>query len=282
MCEPHAAGEWRDSPSKSCAHDHQNATASTTRMSAEKATITRPSHSQSSAISPISPPNSPPRPCCGFQPLQHQSMDVLASQLGSSSLDHYQHDSSLSSARLPTAALSPVSLPDDECVDFHSLLSQQDSGSMELDAEDDDNLALENGQDSPSSSSKASAPPSTITIDPAALLEAPRLVSRTIYRPSPNGGFEVDEGYCEDDDDFSWLQPPVSLRSAGTPDGIRKRYELGFRRSADAASRCRNTIHSVPRMRRRDKKKSRHAQSAGSSSKDRSDSKVLRTVTSTQ
>ncbi|KAM0552543.1 hypothetical protein ACHAPJ_007871 [Fusarium lateritium] len=209
-------------------------------------------------------------------------MDVLASQLGSSSLDHYQYDSSLSSAPLTAAALSPVSLPDDECVNVQSLLTQQDSGSMELDAEGDNSATPENRQNSPNSSSKALAPPSSIIIDPAALLEAPRPISRTIYRPSPNGGFEVDEGYCEDDDDFSWLQPPLSLRSAGTPDGIRKRYELGFRRSADAASRCRNTIHSVPRMRRRDKKKGRHAQPTGSSSKDRSDSKAPQMVTSTQ
>ncbi|KAJ4265611.1 hypothetical protein NW762_004905 [Fusarium torreyae] len=251
-------------------------------MSAEKATTTRPNHSKSPVISPISPPNSPPTPCCGFEPFKHQSMDVLASQLGNSSLDHYQYNSSLSSASLPAAALSPVSLPDDECVNVQSLLGQQDSGSMELDAEDDNSAAPKNRQDSPSSSSKALVPPSTTIIDPAALLEAPTPVSGTIYRPSPNGGFEVDEGYCEDDDDFSWLQPPVSLRSAGTPDGIRKRYELGFRRSADAASRCRNTIHSVPRMRRRDKKKSRHAQSAGGSSKDRSGSKAPQMIASMQ
>ncbi|KAI1053845.1 hypothetical protein LB507_007170 [Fusarium sp. FIESC RH6] len=121
-----------------------------------------------------------------------------------------------------------------------------------------------------------------IAVDPTALAEAPGTITTSMYRPNAFGGFEVDEGYCEDEDDFSWLPSVGSLRAASTPDGIKKRYDLGYRRSVDAASRCRNTIHSVPRMRRRDKKRSKHSQSGASSIRGRSDSQASSMIISAQ
>ncbi|KAF5017548.1 hypothetical protein F66182_10510 [Fusarium sp. NRRL 66182] len=288
MCEPHTAGDWRDSPLKSHTRDpqHFGTAGSTAAMSPEEATTTRPSHSKSRIISPISPPSSPPTTCHGFQPLQPQSIDVLASKLGSSSLSQYHRGST---AQLPAAALSPVSLPDDEFGHVQSLLSQHDSGSMEVDGRDDNRIVtapnttvLENRQYSISSASKAFNVPPPIVVDPSALVEVPRTVSKKTYRSITTGALEVDEGYCEDEENLSWLQAPVSLRSAGMPDGIKKRYDLGYRRSADAASRCRNTIHSVPRMRRRDKKKSRQPQSIVASGMGLSDVKGSQMVTWTQ
>ncbi|RGP58145.1 hypothetical protein FSPOR_11916 [Fusarium sporotrichioides] len=236
-------------------------------MSSEKATTTH---------SPLSPPGSP-----SSTQIQPQSIDILASQLGSSSLSQYHHDSSPSTINLSESALSPISLPDDDVVNVSSMLPQYHSRLMEIDAGHDSNMdTLQNNSTSekqtvPTTSINTPFPPfSPIAVDPAALAEAPATITRSTYRPNAFGGFEVDEGYCEDDDDFSWLPSVASLRAASTPDGVKKRYELGYRRSVDAASRCRNTIHSVPRMRRRDKKRSKHSQSAAGSLRSRSDSQA--------
>ncbi|KAF4454340.1 hypothetical protein F53441_3156 [Fusarium austroafricanum] len=294
MCEPHAAHQWRDSPPKAPQHDLEqdiNATASpspaTTIMHPENVTLIR---------QPLSPPSSPPAstsipaPALGFQPFPPHSIDVLASQLGSSSLDHFSYNSPLPTTCLPETALSPISLPDDGYGNTQSVLSRQGSGSMEIDPDNDSNTvisrntpATEKQEDLECPINRPFNPFMPIAVDPIALAEAPD-VSRSLCRPNTNGGFEVDEGYCEDDDDFSWLQPLVPRRTAGTPNGIKKRYELGYRRSADAARRCRNTIHSVPRMRRRDKKRSRQSQphSTASSVRDRSDSQASQMVVSTQ
>ncbi|KAL4725385.1 hypothetical protein ACLX1H_007532 [Fusarium chlamydosporum] len=240
-------------------------------MSSEKATSSQP---------PLSPPGSPPTSHATSQ-FQPQLIDVLASQLGSSSLSQLRHDSYLSTTRLPEAALSPISLPDDDCINISSVLIQHSATSMEIDAHHGNNMVT--SQNSPASeqltnpttstsTSFASFPP--IAVDPSALAEAPGSTTPSLYRPNAFGGFEVDEGYCEENDDFSWLPSALPLRAASTPDGVKKRYELGYRRSVDAASRCRNTIHSVPRMRRRDKKRSKHSQSAASSVRGRSDSRA--------
>ncbi|SPJ90451.1 uncharacterized protein FTOL_13332 [Fusarium torulosum] len=233
----------------------------------------------------ISPPNSPSASssASAFQPIQSQSIDVLASQLGSSSLDHYRYNSYSSTTTFPEAALSPISLPDEDCVTVQSMLSQHGLGSMEIDA-DYDNITMmsQNTSEDPICSMNVPFNPPSIAVDLTALAEDPGHVSRSMCRPNLNGGFEVDEGYCEDDDDFSWLQPLAPRRAAGTSDGIQKRYDLGYRRSADAASRCRNTIHSVPRMRRRDKKKNRSSHSAASSVRSRSDSLASQLVVATR
>ncbi|KAF5530762.1 hypothetical protein FNAPI_13482 [Fusarium napiforme] len=298
MCEPHTGNQWRDSPSEAPQHQHQqdiNITAScpsaTTIMTPGNARIVR---------QPLSPPNSPPASslisslasgCQSTRPLQSQSIDVLASQLGSSSLEHFHYDSSRSTTRLPETALSPISLPDDDYINAQSILNHQGSDPMELDPHKDmktsksRNCHPRNAQeDFTCAHDGPFSPFMPIIVDPTTLSEGLGDASRSSYRPNAYGGFQVDEGYCEDDDDFSWLQPLVPRRTTGTPDGIKKRYELGYRRSADAASRCRNTIHSVPRMRRRDKKRSRHSQthSAATSVRGRSDSQASQMAISTQ
>lgn len=78
---------------------------------------------------------------------------------------------------------------------------------------------------------------------------------------------EVDEGYVENQDDFSWLESVVSLRSSRSPSGVTKRFGLRFRSSADAACRDNNLVHSLPRMRRREKSSRAHSSSAGETSK---------------
>ncbi|KAM5372036.1 hypothetical protein ACJZ2D_007792 [Fusarium nematophilum] len=286
MCEPHSAGGWSDSPSKAPPHDEQPS-APSTRIAADKAKIIRPDPS-TSIISPISPPSSPPTPYHAFQPLR--PVDVLASQLRKYSLEHYrQYDSTLgaSPTSQQSAALSPASLPDDDFVNVQSLVSGHGSPSADIDIDVDmganDDLVgpeksahLEIQGASVSSSSRAITPSSRISslirsspiavdpaVDPTALLEARSHGSRTVYRPDFDDlsqSLEVDEGYCEDDDDFAWLESAISLRAAGTPGGITKRYGLRYRTSAEAASRCSNSIHSVPRMRRRDKKRRKQSQ----------------------
>ncbi|KAL6921967.1 hypothetical protein ACHAP8_003435 [Fusarium lateritium] len=233
-------------------------------MSSEKATSTH---------SPLSPPGSP-----STKKIQPQSIDVLASQLGSSSLSQYNHDNH--TPNIPESALSPISLPDDDVVNVSSMLSQYPR-SMEIDADHDSNMATFQNNSTPekqtiptTSINTPFAPLSPIAVDPTALAEVPANIATSMYTPNAFGGFEVDEGYCEDDDDFSWLPSVASLRAASTPDGVKKRYDLGYRRSVDAASRCRNTIHSVPRMRRRDKKRSKHSQSTAGSLRSRSDSQA--------
>jgi len=283
MWEPHKARQRRDSPAKALQPQQQSNTASTsttdTAMTSEKA---------ASIQSPLSPPGSPPSSSSNSQ-FQHQSIDVLASQLGSSSLSQYHHDSSPSTTRLPESALSPISLPDNDCVNVSSILTHHNSGSMEIDADDNSNMPT--SQNASTSEKQTISTDSIgmpyasfapIAVDPTALAEAPGTITRSLYRPNAFGGFEVDEGYCEDEDDFSWLPSAVSLRAASTPDGIKKRYDLGYRRSVDAASRCRNTIHSVPRMRRRDKKRSKYSQSGASSIRGRSDSQASSMIISTQ
>ncbi|KAF4991204.1 hypothetical protein FGRMN_7966 [Fusarium graminum] len=225
----------------------------------------------------ISPPSSPPTSssCSAFQAVQSQSIDVLASQLGSSSLDNYHYKTCTPTTSLPEAALSPISLPDEDCVTAQSILSHHGSASMEIDANYSHVTVI--AQDISEYSIGSTDMPSNtlpIAVDPTALGEIPWDVSKSICRPHLSGGFEVDEGYCEDDDDFSWLPSLMTRRAAGATDGVKKRYDLGYRRSADAASRCRNTIHSAPRMRRRDKKQSRHSQSSASSMRSRSDSQA--------
>ncbi|KAM0415038.1 hypothetical protein ACHAPD_006223 [Fusarium lateritium] len=234
------------------------------------------SEKATSTHSPLSPPGSP-----STKTIQPQSIDVLASQLGSSSLSQYNHDNhTLSTVNIPESALSPISLPDGDVVNVSSMLSQYPR-SMEIDVDRDSNMAALQNNSTPekqtipaTSINTPFTPLPPIAVDPTALAEVPANTVTSMYTPNAFGGFEVDEGYCEDDDDFSWLPSVASLRAASTPDGVKKRYDLGYRRSVDAASRCRNTIHSVPRMRRRDKKRSKHSQSAAGSLRSRSDSQA--------
>ncbi|KAF4345460.1 hypothetical protein FBEOM_569 [Fusarium beomiforme] len=297
MREPRTENQWRDSPEATQLHHKKDIKITASRTST---TTIMSLKSASSARQPLSPPNSPPASSsisssasefkC-IQPLQPQSIDVLASRLGSSTLEHFRCDSSRSTTRLPETGLSPISLPDDDCVNVQSMIGYRGLNSMEIDpyhevkAAKSHSLSSTKAQDDRACA--LSGPLNSflpIAVDPTALAEASGDSSRSVYRSTTTGGFEVDEGYCEDEPDFSCLQPLVPRRTTGTPDGIKKRYELGYRRSADAASRCRNTIHSVPRMRRRDKKRNRQSQphSTANSVRGRSDSQVPQMVISTQ
>ncbi|KAM6528509.1 hypothetical protein FALCPG4_009487 [Fusarium falciforme] len=299
MCEPHLAGEWRDSPSKAPAHKEQLNTSSTTRMAAEQAAII-PTDSASSLTSPISPPSSPPSASChAFQPTRAQPMDMLASQLRKQSLEQYHSGPNAGFSQPPVAALSPSSLPDDDFVNVQSAIRQRGSVSMDVDVEDASVAATSTtraeGQEDfifPSSRAQDSSSiissmvhTSPIAVNPTAYLEARNHGSRTTYGPDFNdysGSLEVDEGYCEEEDDFSWLESAVSLRSAGIPTGITKRYGLRYRTSAEAASRCSNAIHSLPRMRRRDKRRKRQPRSTEASAAESLGASASKMVASVQ
>ncbi|KAJ3463064.1 hypothetical protein MRS44_007850 [Fusarium solani] len=254
-------------------------------MAAEQAAII-PTDSASSLTSPISPPSSPPSASChAFQPARAQPMDMLASQLRKQSLEH----------RRPI----PSSLPDDDFVNVQSAIRQRGSVSMDVDVEDAsvattsttraeglEGLIFPNSRAQDSSSVISSmVHASPIAVNPTAYLEARNHGSRTIYSPNFNdysGSLEVDEGYCEEEDDFSWLESAVSLRSAGMTAGITKRYGLRYRTSAEAASRCSNAIHSLPRMRRRDKRRRRQPRSTEASAAESLGASASKMVASVQ
>ncbi|RSL96813.1 hypothetical protein CDV31_013322 [Fusarium ambrosium] len=268
-------------------------------MAAEKAAII-PTDSASSLTSPISPPNSPPSASCNaFQPIRTQPIDMLASQLRKQSLEQYHCSPNSGLSQPPIAALSPSSLPDDDFVNVQSAIRQRGSVSMDVDVQDasvtatsttraegqgDLILPSSRAQDSSSVvSSMVHASP--IAVNPTAYLEARSHGSHTMYGPdfddfSPS--LEVDEGYCEEDDDFSWLESAVSLRSAGMTAGITKRYGLRYRTSAEAASRCTNAIHSLPRMRRRDKRRRRQPRSTEASTAESLGASASKMVASVQ
>ncbi|KAM0420876.1 hypothetical protein ACHAPT_011406 [Fusarium lateritium] len=209
-------------------------------------------------------------------------MDMLTSQLRKQSLEQYHYGPNTGLSQPPVAALSPSSLPDDDFVNVRSVICQRGSVSMDIDVEDDaavptsttrpegqEGLICPSSQGVGSSSGVSSLMhTSPIAVDPTAYLEARSPGSRTLYGPDFDDysrSVEVDEGYCEDEDDFSWLESAVSLRSAGMTAGITKRYGLRYRTSAEAASRCSNAIHSLPRMRRRDKRRRRQPRSTEAS-----------------
>ncbi|CEI67088.1 unnamed protein product [Fusarium venenatum] len=179
------------------------------------------SEKATSTHSPLSPPGSP-----STKTIQPQSIDVLASQLGSSSLSQYNHDNhTLSTVNIPESALSPISLPDGDVVNVSSMLSQYPR-SMEIDVDRDSNMAALQNNSTPekqtipaTSINTPFTPLPPIAVDPTALAEVPANTVTSMYTPNAFGGFEVDEGYCEDDDDFSWLPSVASLRAASTPDG---------------------------------------------------------------
>ncbi|RTE69008.1 hypothetical protein BHE90_016611 [Fusarium euwallaceae] len=273
-------------------------------MAAEKAAIIS-TDSASSLTSPISPPNSPPSASCNaFQPIRTQPIDMLASQLRKQSLEQYHCSPNSGFSQPPIAALSPSSLPDDDFVNVQSAIRQRGSVSMDVDVQDasvtatsttraegqgDLILPSSRAQDSSSVvSSMVNASPIAVNptaVNPTAYLEARSHGSHTMYGPdfddfSPS--LEVDEGYCEEDDDFSWLESAVSLRSAGMTAGITKRYGLRYRTSAEAASRCTNAIHSLPRMRRRDKRRRRQPRSTEASTAESLGASASKMVASVQ
>ncbi|KAF4967847.1 hypothetical protein FZEAL_10474 [Fusarium zealandicum] len=264
-------------------------------MATETTTFVR-SDPANSMKSPISPPNSPPTSCHQFQTLRPQSIDMLAFQLGEYSLEQYHYDSNLGISQ-PTVALSPASLPDDDFANGRSSPSQHGSASMDIDVEHgtmfpENGIYLESQGASVSSSNRVLTPStgcssrvhaSPIAADPT-VLEAQSHISHTMYGPtfdSLPSNLDFDEGYCEEEDDFAWLEAAVSLRSAGTPGGIKKRYGLRYRTSAEAASLCSNAIHSMPRMRRRDKKKRKQPKLPDDSVAEGSGSSVSKAVAST-
>lgn len=281
MCEPHLAGEWRGPPSKAPTHKQQLNTSSTTRMAAEQA-ANIPPDSANSLASPISPQNSPSASCRAYQPTRAQPMDMLASQLRKQSLEQYHCGPNTRFPQPPVAALPLPSLPDANFVTAQWAIRQRGSVSMDIDVEDaaagptsttraegQEGFIFRSSRAQDSSTVISSlVQTSPITVNPAAYLEAQTHGSRTIYGPGfddDSPSLEVDEGYCEAEDDFSWLESAVSLRSAGMTSGITKRYGLRYRTSAEAASRCSNAIHSLPRMRRRDKRRRRQPRSTEAS-----------------
>ncbi|KAH7149314.1 hypothetical protein B0J13DRAFT_621196 [Dactylonectria estremocensis] len=251
-------------------------------MSLDAAT-TRPSDVASSMASPISLPTSPPlSPCINLQSTQHRQVDMLAYRLRHQSLMQ-QSLSSGSNRPLPSASLSPTSLPDDDLPPYGVASRYHDSMVMEVDDDAADEgltvpVVLTHGEHQtyqrglgimvPASISGYSniGQPSLLTPNfPPDLSAQNEKTGPALSRSDSDlicPELEVDEGYCEDEDDFSWLESIVSLRNSSSNDtnspsaaGIKKRYGLRYRSSSEAATRCSNAVHSIPRMRRRDKKR---------------------------
>lgn len=206
---------------------------------------------------PISPPHSP-RPHSHLQPIE-----FLVNQLRKQSLK--QQAEAAAERSEPAAALSPQSLPDD---DFPSLPADHNDMSMDIDAchEETRRLMRSSGQgrlasasldkilDMISSGDQCNIHPSPgsstpLIADPDPELFYPSVSDHDLDDLPP---LEVDEGFC-DEDDMSWLDSCVSLRTASGPGGVTKHYGLRYRTSAEVASRCSNLVHNIPRMRRRDK-----------------------------
>ncbi|KAF7532292.1 hypothetical protein G7Z17_g13657 [Cylindrodendrum hubeiense] len=202
---------------------------------------------------------------------------MLAYRLRNQSLMQ-QSLKSISDQPSPSAALSPTSIADDDFSPSRDLSCHSDPMAMEIDdAEDDlvvpiipnrnERRAYRKGLGimvpTPSGFSSIIQPSPTAINSAAASNSQAKSTGPTLYGPALDlvcPELEVDEGYCEDEDDFTWLESSVSLRDVSpndisSPSGIKKRYGLRYRSSSEAATRCSNAVHSVPRMRRRDKKR---------------------------
>lgn len=64
---------------------------------------------------------------------------------------------------------------------------------------------------------------------------------------------EADEGYCDGNDDMSWLVDAANM--SGVSRTVRSNGVLKFRTSTEAALQCSMVVHKNPRMRRRRQKK---------------------------
>ncbi|KAK7415367.1 hypothetical protein QQX98_005906 [Neonectria punicea] len=200
---------------------------------------------------------------------------MLAHRLRNQSITR-QSPGFTSSHHNPSAALSPASLPDDN--EFLNSMAMDIDEEIDRTEDDTTEPTIPNRNQHrtsrkglgitvptpPSGLENGVIQPSPSATDPAAVIRAQAESSGpTLYGPEYDlvcPELEVDEGYCEEEDDFSWLESVVSLRdvsslNSATPEGIKKRYGLRYRTSTEAATRCTNAVHSVPRMRRRDKKR---------------------------
>ncbi|KAH6899892.1 hypothetical protein B0T10DRAFT_452424 [Thelonectria olida] len=223
--------------------------------------------------SPISPPTSPSfSSSTTLRPPQQHPIDVLAYRLRNQSLVPRSR-SPLQTPLNPASALSPTSMPDDDVVPSPILPGA--SMAMEVDA-DEDAMTIptihrpcsrppRNGlgimAPTPPSGSSSINHPSPSAAPRSPILEPKEEnANQPIYEPQYGlmcTEIEADEGYCEAEDDFSWIDSVVSMTRPMASGDYKARYGLDFRTSREAASRCKNAIHSVPRMRRRDKKQRR-------------------------
>lgn len=282
MREAHSNGGRGHSPSGASTHNQQHlnpqptSTATTNIVSLDNASACPPDLA-ACITSPISPPTSPPPSCLNLESFQHP-VEMLAYRLRNQSFMQQSLNSTPVHAN-PSAALSPTSISDDDFLPRRDLSCHDDSMAMEIDdAEDDPTIpiipnrnerrAYRKGLGIIVSSRPSESPsfiqPSPTAINPPADIKAQaRSTNSTLYGPSLDlvcPELEVDEGYCEEEEDFSWLEPishlrDVSPNDTSSPAGIRKRYGLRYRSSTEAATRCSNAVHSVPRMRRRDKRR---------------------------
>ncbi|CEJ82528.1 hypothetical protein VHEMI02587 [[Torrubiella] hemipterigena] len=99
--------------------------------------------------------------------------------------------------------------------------------------------------------------PSPSVYNPRASLPAPPPVTR---HTCPI--LEADEGYCEGEDDFSWLESQAE--TIGLPNSLRKRGILRYQSSQDAALRSANLVRNQTRMRKRRLKRRESRSYAGS------------------
>ncbi|KAJ0133191.1 hypothetical protein CTA2_2614 [Colletotrichum tanaceti] len=71
---------------------------------------------------------------------------------------------------------------------------------------------------------------------------------------SSTNGLEVDEGFCDDDEELAFMQRALAVdkdKLIGMSGALRKFGPLRFRGSVETALRCQNVVRQRPRMRRR-------------------------------
>ncbi|KAI5462430.1 hypothetical protein BGZ63DRAFT_213991 [Mariannaea sp. PMI_226] len=278
MREPCSDGGRGDSSSEIFSQHHYLSTHSISSIPTCDSSDTPESDDRTSAAacanSPISPPTSPyPSPCLDSQSTQNQPLDLLAFRFRNQLLIPRKRittpNPSDAAAVAPAASLFPHS----PVVPSPLRLEQDSSTPMELDSKDmtahisicvetelcrndPDIVAPTPISGSSRAKKNPSSPPPTLPLVLEAEKTQPLENSLSgLQCQSMHGEIEVDEGYCEEDDDFLWMDSIFPHSDPSNAGAFRKRIGLEYRTSSEAASRCKNAVHSVPRMRRRDKKK---------------------------
>jgi hypothetical protein len=273
MCElPKHGAQGEPSSTGISQHDQIHSDRSSTEISNDTSSGRIQGRTSVSDNKKPNPSTSPPQTGLGAS---HQPIERLANQLRKQSLK--QPEGSVAVPDAPTAFSHQLQLHDD----ILKMLGNPNDTTMDM--------GIENGHESQKKLTVARGQNrmarKKITSDH--ILDMISSEFQCTIRPSPScssqttpdhslfhsgadlrtSPIEVDTDYDEDQDDFSWLESVISLRSSSTPSGVTKRFGLCFRTSADAACRGKNLVRSLPRMRRREKHSRAHPGAAGETSK---------------
>lgn len=277
MCElPKHGAQGEPSSTGISQHDHIQSDRFSTKTSNDASIDQTQDRTSVPSDEKSKPSTSPPRTRQGAP---NRPIEYLANQLRKQSLKQPEGSVAVPDA---TTAFSHQSLKDDDIL--RSLGNSNDT-TMDLDVEDEDEPLKK------FTIARSRSRPARKKITSDHILDMISSQFQCTIRPSPScsnhivpdpnpptlfqsfhdlhaNPIEVDKDYDENQDDFSWLESVVSLRSSISPSGVTKRFGLRFRSSADAACRDNNLVRSFPRMRRREKFSRAHSGTAGEASKE--------------